>query len=140
MAHIWTITPTGGSALNLNDRTNTFLCTDHNIGAKKGSFDEVRNGLTGAVCQARLHYGLIKMTMPMFVVGTGLTPADDLYDRLVLIKAACVAGGVATYQAPGEISQSFTIGASDEPEYLHDYLYINDHIAQLKSLELWRMP
>jgi len=135
--HIWTL-----GSLNLNDRVNTFLCTDHDPGAKATDFDEVRS-YTGAIRQVDVHHPLVKMSMPMYVVGIGgddADAADDLFDRLVVIKAAFVAGGAATYQPPGEPLQTFTIGRSSEPGYLHDYLYVTDHIAQLKTVDLWRLP
>lgn len=137
--HVWKITPTGGSQLDLNDRKNTFLCLDHSPGVKATTFKEARN-FAGGIRQNNKHHPLVKMKMPMFVVGSGDHPEDDLYDRLVAIRAACLVGGSAVYQAPGEPSQTFTLGASDEPDYKHDYLYVYDHIATLSTLELWRMP
>jgi len=128
-----------GTPLNLNDRAKTFVDYGVDLGYKRTEFDEVRS-YTGSIRQVDVHQPLIDVVIPMTVKGTGGTPADDLYDTLVLIKAQCIAGGTMTWQPDGEPSgQTFTIGPSSEPEIKFDELYKLRHIAKFE-LHLKRMP
>jgi len=126
------------AGVNLNDRTNTFTGNGVNLGYKHTEFDEVRS-YTGAIKQVDVHQPLTDVVIPLRVIGTGGTPADDLYDRLLAIKAVCVSGGTLTWQPSGEDSQSFTIGPSPEPEIKLDELYRLKHIARFE-LHLKRFP
>ena len=137
--HVFKFTPTGGSQINLNDRTNTFLGKDFKLGAKATAFKEVRN-FAGGIRQNDKHHPLVKMELPVIVVGTSGSPAVDLKTRVTAIQAACLLGGVLEFKGPGEATSTyFTIGCSDAPDPVHDYLYIRDHTAKL-VLALWRAP
>jgi len=123
-------------SLNLNDGSETFVGYGVDLGHRVTEFDEVRS-YTGSIRQVDVHQSLVDVVIPMKVVGS---TADALYDKLVTIKSACVAGGTLTWQASGEdVSQTFTVGCSPEPEVIHNEVYRLRNIA-LIELHLKRMP
>lgn len=141
MADVCTFTPAGGSAVNLNDRSKTFVRYEINTGAKKTEFDEVRS-YTGAIRMLDVHQPMVEMTVPLKVVGTGSSDsgkAADLRSTLDTICTACVAGGTFVWQPSGESSHTFTVGPSPEPDIVEDALYKLRHIA-LIELRLKRLP
>lgn len=125
-------------SVDLNDGSTTFVGYGVDLGYKRTEFDEVRSH-SGAIRMIDVHQTLIDVVIPVKVVGTGGTPADALYDKLVDIKAVCVSGGTLTWQPSGESSQVFTVVMSPEPEVKVDELYRLKHIARME-LRLKRLP
>jgi len=122
-----TITPASGTAVNLNDRTNTFVMNEVDVGYKRTEFDEVRS-YTGAIRQLDVHQPLIDMTIPMKVKGSSMAAT------ITNIKAACIAGGTITW---GGVT--YTYGMSPEPEIRQDALYKLRSVA-LFEIKLKRLP